>query len=175
MHHVLGVDGSYPLVVALWLLPLAGAILCWTFGPQLKQLAGWIACTAMGASFVLTLLSWQAGTQTGGGAHQGLLSWLPGFNFGLLLDPLSLIWAFIITGVGFLIHVYSMGYMYGDRAYARFFAYMNFFVFAMLTLVLSDNFVGLLVGWGLVGLASYFLIGFWFERPSAVAAARKAF
>jgi NADH-quinone oxidoreductase subunit L len=65
--------------------------------------------------------------------------------------------------------------MDGDRAYARFFAYMNFFVFAMLTLVLSDNFVGLLVGWGLVGLASYFLIGFWFERPSAVAAARKAF
>jgi NADH-quinone oxidoreductase subunit L len=68
-----------------------------------------------------------------------------------------------------------MGYMDGDRAYARFFAYMNFFVFAMLTLVLSDNFVGLLIGWGLVGLASYFLIGFWFERPTAVAAARKAF
>ena len=65
--------------------------------------------------------------------------------------------------------------MDGDRAFARFFAYMNFFVFAMLTLVLSDNVVGLLVGWGLVGLASYFLIGFWFERPSAVAAARKAF
>jgi len=183
---MLGVDGSYPLIVALWLLPLAGAILCWVFGPQLKQVAGWLACTAMGASFVLTLLSWQAGTQTRVGdsnvaatnllgAHQALFSWLPGFDFGLLLDPLSLIWAFIITGVGFLIHVYSMGYMYGDRAYARFFAYMNFFVFAMLTLVLSDNFVGLLVGWGLVGLASYFLIGFWFERPSAVAAARKAF
>ena len=65
--------------------------------------------------------------------------------------------------------------MDGDSAFARFFAYMNFFVFAMLTLVLSDNFVGLLVGWGLVGLASYFLIGFWFERPSAVAASRKAF
>ena len=65
--------------------------------------------------------------------------------------------------------------MDGDSAFARFFAYMNFFVFAMLTLVLSDNFVGLLVGWGLVGLASYFLIGFWFDRPTAVAAARKAF
>src|SRR6202011_5798105 len=81
----------------------------------------------------------------------------------------------IITGVGFLIHVYSIGYMDGDRAFARFFAFMNFFVFAMLTLVLSDNVVGLLVGWGLVGLASYFLIGFWFERPTAVSAARKAF
>ena len=100
-------------------------------------------------------------------------SWMPGFDFGLLLDPLSLLWTFIITGVGFLIVFYSIGYMDGDRAFARFFAYMSFFVFAMLTLVLSDNFVGLLVGWGLVGLASYFLIGFWFERPSAVAAARK--
>ncbi len=101
--------------------------------------------------------------------------WIPGFDFGLLFDPLSLLWTLIITGVGFLIHVYSIGYMDGDNAFARFFAYMNFFVFAMLTLVLSDNFVGLLVGWGLVGLASYFLIGFWFFKPSAVAAARKAF
>ena len=74
-----------------------------------------------------------------------------------------------------MIHIYSIGYMWNDRAPARFFAYLNFFVFSMLTLVLSDNVVGLLVGWGLVGLASYFLIGFWFDRPSAVAAARKAF
>ena len=109
------------------------------------------------------------------GAHQHIGAWVRGFDFGLLLDPLSLIWVLIITGVGFAIHLYSIGYMSGDRAFARFFAYMNFFVFAMLTLVLADNFVMLLVGWGLVGLASYFLIGFWFERPTAVAAARKAF
>jgi len=96
-------------------------------------------------------------------------------NFSFAMDPLSALMTLIITGVGFLIHVYSIGYMDGDRAFARFFAYLNFFVFAMLTLVLSDNFVGLLVGWGLVGLASYFLIGFWIEKPSAVAAARKAF
>ncbi len=178
IHHVMGVNGFYPLLMTLWLLPLAGAVLCWTFGPQLKQLAGWLGAATLGTSFVLTLLSWSAATQNSGGAlgaHQSLLSWIPGFDFGLLLDPLSLIWTFIITGVGFLIHFYSIGYMHGDKAFARFFAYMNFFVFAMLTLVLSDNFVGLLVGWGLVGLASYFLIGFWFERPSAVAAARKAF
>ena len=178
IHHVMGVDGSYPLLVALWLLPLAGAIFWWTFGPQLKALAGWLGSAATAGSFVLTLLSWGAGTQSQGGAlgaHQALLSWMSGFDFGLLLDPLSLLWTSIITGVGFLIHFYSIGYMDGDRAFARFFAYMNFFVFAMLTLVLSDNFIGLLVGWGLVGLASYFLIGFWFERPSAVAAARKAF
>jgi NADH-quinone oxidoreductase subunit L len=177
-HHLLGVPGSYPLVVALWLLPLAGAILCWAFGPQLRTLSGWLASALVAASFVLAALSWNAATQTAGaalGASQTLGAWLPGFDFGLLLDPLSLIWTFIITGVGFLIVFYSIGYMEGDRAYARFFAYMSFFVFAMLTLVLSDNWVGLLIGWGLVGVASYFLIGFWFQRPSAVAAARKAF
>jgi NADH-quinone oxidoreductase subunit L len=166
------------LLIALWLLPLAGAVICWAFGPQLRGLAGWLGSALVGVAFVLALLSWSAGTQNAGGAlgaHQALFSWMPGFDFGLLLDPLSLVWTFIITGVGFLITFYSIGYMNGDIAFARFFAYMNFFVFAMLTLVLSDNFVGLLVGWGLVGLASYFLIGFWFERPSAVAAARKAF
>ena len=108
-------------------------------------------------------------------AHVSLISWVAGFDFGLLYDPLSLTWTLIITGVGFLIVTYAIGYMEGDGAYARFFAYMNFFVFAMLTLVLSDNFVGLLVGWGGVGLASFFLIGFYINRPTAVAAARKAF
>jgi NADH-quinone oxidoreductase subunit L len=178
MQHVLGVTGAYPLIVALWLLPLAGAVICWAFGPQLRTMAGWLVSAIVGASFVLSVASWGAATQNAGGAigaHQPLFSWMPGFQFGLLLDPLSLLWTFIITGVGFLIVFYSIGYMSGDRAFARFFAYMSFFVFAMLTLVLSDNFVGLLVGWGLVGLASYFLIGFWFERPTAVAAARKAF
>jgi NADH-quinone oxidoreductase subunit L len=157
------------MLLAIWLVPLAGAIACWAFGPQLKRAAGIVGCLAIGVPFIATLLSW------GAGAHQHLFSWMPGFDFGLLLDPLSLVWALIITGVGFLIHVYSVGYMWSDNAIARFFAYMNFFVFAMLTLVLSDNFVGLLVGWGLVGLASYFLIGFWFFKPTAVAAARKAF
>ena len=182
LHHVMGVDGSYPTLIALWLLPLAGAVICWAFGPQLKTQAGPLASAFIGASFFATLMLWGAATErvnTGGvdlvGAHQALFSWIPGFDFGLLLDPLSLLWTLIITGVGFLIHVYSIGYMDGDKAFARFFAYLNFFVFAMLTLVLADNFVGLLVGWGLVGLASYFLIGFWFFKPTAVAAARKAF
>ncbi len=178
----MGIDGNYPLLLAIWLLPLAGAIVNWAFGPQLKTGAAWLGSGALGLAFVATVLSWGSGTQqqvvsgtTLVGAHQALASWINGFDFGLLLDPLSLLWALIITGVGFLIHVYSIGYMHGDKAIARFFAYLNFFVFAMLTLVLSDNFVGLLVGWGLVGLASYFLIGFWFFKPSAVAAARKAF
>ncbi len=171
-------NGTYPVLFAIWLLPLAGAIVNWAFGPQLKRAAGIVGSAAIGLSFVATLAAWGIGTQSNAatiGAHERLFTWMPGFDFGLLLDPLSLIWALIITGVGFLILFYSIGYMWSDSATARFFAYMNFFVFAMLTLVLSDNFVGLLVGWGLVGLASYFLIGFWFFKPTAVAAARKAF
>ena len=159
----------------IWLLPLLGAVLLWAFGPQLKSWAGPIGSAMVGVPFIATIMQWNAVTSLPGGLTTHLVTWLPGWNFGLQLDRLSLIWTLIITGVGFLIHVYSMGYMSGDKAFARFFAYLNFFVFAMLTLVLSDNLVGLLVGWGLVGLASYFLIGFWFFKPSAVAAARKAF
>ncbi|MGB8264959.1 MAG: NADH-quinone oxidoreductase subunit L [Candidatus Velthaea sp.] len=176
--HPLGLEGSYPLLLLIWLAPLASAVFIWAFGPQLKAFAGPLGSTAIGVAFAATLAEWHDATALSGGlagVHQTLWSWLPGFAFGLSLDRLSLVWTLVITGVGFLIHVYSIGYMAGDRAFARFFAYMNFFVFAMLTLVLSDNFVGLLVGWGLVGLASYFLIGFWFLRPTAVAAARKAF
>jgi NADH-quinone oxidoreductase subunit L len=165
---------DYPLLFLIWLLPLVGAVVLWAFGPQLKSMAGPIGSALIGAAFVATLASWSDAT-TGSGAHQALFAWLPQFAFGLQWDRIALIWTLIVTGVGFLIHVYSIGYMAGDKAFARFFAYMNFFIFAMLTLVLSDNFVGLLVGWGLVGLASYLLIGFDFERPSAVAASRKAF
>ena len=162
------------LVEFIWLLPLAGAVVLWAFGPQLQRASGAVGSATVLVSFVATLFAF--GSATGPVPwHQVLLSWVPGFTFGLRLDPLSLLWTLIITGVGGLIHVYSIGYMWSDRAIARFFAYMNFFVFAMLTLVLSDNVVGLLVGWGLVGLASYFLIGFWFYKPSAVAAAKKAF
>ena len=144
-----------------------------------KTLCGWLAsgarCRFVRADGACRGAPGRRASAARSARISALFSWIPGFDFGLLLDPLSLLWTFVITGVGFLIHFYSIGYMDGDRAYARFFAYMNFFVFAMLTLVLSDNFVGLLIGWGLVGLASYFLIGFWFERPTAVAAARKAF
>lgn len=99
----------------------------------------------------------------------------PAVTWHLFLDPLSGVWLLVITGVGFLIHVYSIGYMGEDPGEARYFAFLNFFIFAMLLLVLAGNLVVLLIGWALVGLASYFLIGFWYERPSAVAAAKKAF
>ena len=96
-------------------------------------------------------------------------------SLGLLGDSISLWWALVVTGVGFLIHVYSSGYMHGDPGFGRYYAKLNCFVFAMSLLVLSDNYVGLLIGWANVGLASFMLIGFWNQRAEAAAAAMKAF
>ena len=170
VHHGIGARRArIRCCVALWLLPLAARSCCGRSGRSSRALRGWLGSGLIAASFVLALLSWTRRTQRpatrSARIRRSFVVDCRGFDFGLLFDPLSLLWTLIITGVGFLIHVYSIGYMDGDGAFARFFAYMNFFVFAMLTLVLSDNFVGLLVGWGLVGLASYFLIGFWFEQP----------
>ncbi len=108
-----------------------------------------------------------------------LFSWVPvaglQVDFGLHLDPLSVCFVLLITGVGFLIHLYSVGYMAHDPDRRRFFGYLNLFVAAMLLLVLADNYLGLYVGWEGVGLASYLLIGFWSYKPSAATAAKKAF
>src|SRR5690606_8244754 len=98
-----------------------------------------------------------------------------GLEFGLLGDAISLWWLLVVTGVGFLIHIYAAEYMASDPGVGRFFAEFNYFVFAMSLLVLADNFVGLLIGWASVGLASYLLIGFWNTKPEAAAAAKKAF
>ena len=108
-----------------------------------------------------------------------MYSWIPvdGFqaNIGILLDPLSISFVLLITGVGSLIHIYSIGYMAHDPERRRFFGYLNLFIAAMLLLVLSDNYLGLYVGWEGVGLASYLLIGFWQFKPTAAVAAKKAF
>src|SRR4051794_38216324 len=93
----------------------------------------------------------------------------------ILIDPLSVMMCLVVAGVSTLIHVYSFAYMGGDRGYTRFFAYLNFFVFSMLLLVLAANFVLLIVGWAFVGAASYFLISFWYRRTTATAAGIKAF
>jgi NADH-quinone oxidoreductase subunit L len=96
-------------------------------------------------------------------------------DFGFLLDPLTLVMLLIVTGVGFLIHIYSVGYMAHEEGYWRYFAYLNLFMFFMLTLVLAENFLLMFVGWEGVGLASYLLIGFYYQRESAVEAGKKAF
>ena len=96
-------------------------------------------------------------------------------DVSILVDPLSVFMCLVVSGVSFLIHVYSVAYMSGDHGYARFFAYLNYFVFSMLLLVLAANFVLLIVGWAFVGAASYLLISFWYRRDTATYAGIKAF
>jgi len=110
---------------------------------------------------------------------QTLFTWIQSGDFHAevryALDPLSAVMMLVVTGVGFLIHVYSTGYMGHEPAYGRFFSYLNLFMFSMLTLVLADNFVLMFLGWEAVGLCSYLLIGFWYQRPAAAEAGKKAF
>ena len=135
-----------------------------------------LASFAYGAIAFYTLLGYRP---AGRSRDLHLFSWVPvnGFhaNIGILLDPLSVSFVLLITGVGSLIHIYSIGYMAHDSERRRFFAYLNLFIAAMLLLVVSDNYLGLYAGWEGVGLASYLLIGFWQFKPSAAVAAKKAF
>ena len=171
-----------------WLLlalPLLGFAINGLLGPRLgKAAVSLVGPGVILAAFVVALQAWAAlqGAAPTCAAYrcdEVYYTWASvgtfHLDFGLLIDPLSAVMLLVVTGVGFLIHVYSVGYMRDDPHFSRFFAYMNIFIFSMLLLVLADNFLFLLVGWGLVGLSSYLLIGFWLERPSAVAAARKAF
>src|SRR5207302_5616190 len=96
-------------------------------------------------------------------------------DMSIQVDPLSVFMALVVSGVSFLIHVYSVAYMASDRGYARYFAYLNYFVFSMLLLVMAGNFVLLIVGWAFVGAASYLLISFWYRRTTATQAGIKAF
>src|SRR5438045_4255988 len=111
--------------------------------------------------------------------HDRVYEWIVAGPFhadvAFRLDALSAVMTLVVTGVGFLIHVYSIGYMHGDRGYARFFAFLNLFIFAMLNLVLGDNFLLMFLGWEGVGLCSFLLIGFFYEKTFAGDAANKAF
>jgi NADH-quinone oxidoreductase subunit L len=180
------VDTASTLVILVLLFPLLGAAFNGFLGPVLGRrfvnIAGTVSIFAsfVVACFVLasvigapaghaaiTIRLWQW-IDFGGGTNLSV-----GMDF--TLDALSALMLMVITGVGFLIHVYSVGYMEHDPGFARFFSYMNFFIFSMLTLVLAADFVILIIGWALVALSSYLLIGFWYDRPTAVLAARKAF
>ncbi len=170
------------MIDVIWLviaLPLLGAAGLLFFGRRLGEpWAGWVASATVIVSFLIAVVA-AAGFFGGGGEpHRVMLfSWIPGFGVDaqLLWDPLSALMTLVVTGVGALIHVYSIGYMHEDPRFVRFFSYLNLFVMSMLTLVLADNFAVLFVGWELVGLSSYLLISFWFEKPSAAAAGKKAF
>jgi NADH-quinone oxidoreductase subunit L len=174
------------MTAAAWvclLAPLAGAVAIALFGTRISRRgAGYLASASVLASFAAAVIAF-VGLLGEGEHHRShastAWSWLTAgsLDFGLriLLDPLSVFMMLVVSGVGFLIVVYSVGYMEGDDEERRYFAYMALFVFSMLLLVEAGNLLILLAGWGLVGLCSYLLIGFWHERPAAIAAAKKAF
>jgi len=167
----------------LWLipaLPLAGAAINGFLGRRSsKNAVTTIALVFPGLAFALAL--WIAAQFSSSAAPYGfnLAHWIRAgsftADFAFYLDQLSLVMLLVVTGVGFLIHVYSVGYMWDDPGYYRFFSYLNLFMFFMLTLVLANNYLLMFIGWEGVGLASYLLIGFWFTKDSAASAGKKAF
>jgi NADH-quinone oxidoreductase subunit L len=170
----------------LWLIPvwpLLGFLTNGFFGRRIgKGAVGIVACGSVGLSLLASLVAVAellALPQEGRRVTQFIAPWIGAGNFqadwGLLLDPLSAVMILVVSGVGFLIHVYSIGYMHEDPDYPRFFTYLNLFTFSMLMLVLADNYLLLYVFWEAVGLCSYLLIGFWFEKRSAADAGKKAF
>ena len=170
----------------LWLIPVApllGAIVNGVIGKRLpKTVIGVIGSGAVAVSLALSLGAFLQMLDTPADAMpivHNYFVWIQAgnfhANFGFLLDHLSGLMILIVTGVGFLIHIYSTGYMHDDSGFYRFFAYLNLFMFSMLTLVLANNYLLMFVGWEGVGLCSYLLIGFWFGKKSATDAGKKAF
>jgi NADH-quinone oxidoreductase subunit L len=169
-----------------WLIPfvpaLSAAVLI-VFGRRLpKKYVSFQACGAVLVSFALAALSFFGLVRApleNGPLIKTLFTWIKAGSFeaafSFQFDPLAAVMVLVVTGVGFLIHLYSVGYMAHDKGYTRYFAYLNLFTFAMLILVLASNMILMFVGWEGVGLCSYLLIGFWFEKPSAAAAGKKAF
>ena len=174
------------MIAAAWIClftPLAAAVLITLGGNRWPRRAtGYLATLSVAVSFVASLVAFVSILGREGEDRAQLSTawtWLSAGNFDVgltvLVDPLSVFMMLIVSGVGALIVAYSLGYMDGEDEERRFFAYMALFVFSMLLLVQSGNFLLLLAGWGLVGLSSYLLIGYYHERPEAVAAAKKAF
>jgi len=174
------------MIAGAWLCllaPLAGALLITILGRSIsRRTAAWLSTLSVFVAFggaVASFIGLLGREHEEREAVTTAWTWLAAGNFdaglSLLVDPLSVTMMLIVSGVGGLIVLYSIGYMDGDPEERRYFAYMSLFVFSMLLLVQAGNFLLLLAGWGLVGLASYLLIGFWHERPEAVAAAKKAF
>ncbi len=170
------------LSILVLLMPLLGFIILGLAGSTFSRGAvltvAWGAC---GLAFLFAVISFFSMLGTPAASRtsdQVFYTWVVSGNFqvsfGQLFDPLSATMLMIVTGVGLLIHIYSAGYMEDDPGFWRYFCYLNFFIFAMVLLVSADNFLFLLIGWGLVGLASFLLIGFWYQKRSAVAAAQKA-
>lgn len=168
------------LILTLLLSPLLGFLFSLTLGKKIaKHIPGCFTSTMVLISFVISVYFFLQVLTTGQPIEAHLFYWIKletfSVDFGFRLDQLSLIWLLFVTGIGFLIHVYSMGYMKGDRHIDRFFAYMNLFIFFMIMLVTGSNLMMVFIGWEGVGLCSYLLIGFWFSNHAYNNAAKKAF
>jgi len=165
------------------LFPLVGFVVLLTFGRRLgNPLAGWIGTIAVAGAFVATIITFAGLLGRPSNAReftQSYFSWIPvgglQVKWAVLVDPLSIFMCLFVTGVSMLIHLYSIGYMHEDRDYSKFFIYLNAFVFSMVLLVLANNLLVTFVGWEGVGVCSYWLVAFWFERDSAASAGKKAF
>ena len=170
------------LVWAIFLLPVASFLIIGLairpLGPAFAKLAGYVTIAALGIGFILSV--WLLRSHAHGDVYEfAPYLWLDlgpaAIEVGLLLDPLTNVMLVVVTGVSLMVQIYSMGYMDGDESFARYYAYMSLFSASMIGLVLAANIVQMYVFWELVGLSSYLLIGFWHNRPSAAAAAKKAF
>src|SRR5262245_1132197 len=163
------------------LLALTGATINGFFGKRFsRQLVAAVALAFCGAAFVWALVVVSRFSSLPEPVYsEPFAQWIQisGFRveFAFFLDHLSLIMLLVVTGVGFLIHIYSVGYMWEEGGFYRFFCYLNLFMFFMLTLILANNYLQMFIGWEGVGLASYLLIGFWFTKDSAASAGKKAF
>src|SRR3954469_9040316 len=171
------------MLLLIPLLPLLGFLINAALGRRLpKSISGGLACFAMVASFVASVMAALAASRAADHAvQQTVFNWIPSGDFqvpfALRVDPLSALMILVVTGIGFLIHLYSTAYMHEETApeYARYFSYLNLFAAFMLILVLASNFLVMFVGWEGVGLCSYLLVGFWYQKPAAVEAGKKAF
>jgi NADH-quinone oxidoreductase subunit L len=180
------VEGLLPLLL---ILPLAGFLVTALVGRRLGKQAHWIPVLAIFAAWVIAMIAvvnvltgtapLLAGSEDTHGYVVGPWTWIPAgdlqISLGIVVDPLAACLLIVVTTIGLLVHVYSIGYMSHDPGYWRFFAYLNLFMLSMLLLVLADNWLVVFVAWELVGLSSYLLIGFWYRKRSAMLAAKKAF
>ncbi|MFT5811964.1 MAG: NADH-quinone oxidoreductase subunit L, partial [Rubritalea sp.] len=167
--------------LAIPLASLFGAIIAGFFGNKIgRSVAHWVTILGVGTSFALALVVLKDVAFDGAAVYnEALYTWMVSdgirFEVGFLVDSLTAIMMVVVTSVSLMVHIYTIGYMHDDPGYQRFFSYISLFTFAMLMLVMSNNFLQLFFGWEAVGLVSYLLIGFWFKKDTAIYANLKAF
>ena len=177
-----GMNGRWP-ICSVWVIlfaPLVATALIALFTQKWKGASAALSIGAIVLSFALSLRMFLLFVLKGIQHQAHPAQWLiigktVNIEFGMTTDSLALLMLLVVTGVGAAIHIYSLGYMKGDPGFSRFFACLSLFTFSMLGIVISNNFIQMFIFWELVGLSSYLLIGYWFERPSAAEAGKKAF